>query len=194
MSADPPETPPPIQPVTVLEPVTSSSEVSPTPAPRAFVTWWLVKKWAWRNTAAFAWILFLYALFEGIQILVSSRAQEISLPWFPNVSPYHVALFAAFWILLICEFQLTQVLCFIVYLVTLPIWLPCLGFVHYCHHRTGTLKIKKSPFKATAVRISISALFIAVFFWWPLPCQFVAIVLAIVALPPGVFFFVKPSA
>ena len=157
---------------------------STTPA-RAFRAWWLLKKWAWRNTAAVLWLAFVYSSFRGLGAAFGADLPPILAMLPSETSGRTLTLALVAWLLFICELQLTQCVTFAVYTVSLPFWLPFLAGFHYFRNRFGSLSVKASPLKHRALRLAAAVLLSAIYLWWPLPNRQIAFILGIVAFGPG---------
>src|SRR5260370_39608501 len=67
--------------------------------------WWLIKKWAWRNTAGALWLLLVY---EAVARMSKSTGVEPIVSSLPRWAWVGVTL----WLLFLSEFQLTQLIVF----------------------------------------------------------------------------------
>jgi hypothetical protein len=155
-------------------------------APRGLLAWWVFRKWAWRNTAAGFWLILLFALGAAAYSLLSGH--PFTFPAWVTLHWPKLVAGVGIWILLICELQLTQLLGFVIYVISLPIWLPVLTATAYFKRR----KARSEPIK-TELKVSTSlrlwhvaglVLLMAVLLWWPLPSRLWAALFGTVALIP----------
>jgi hypothetical protein len=181
------------------EPVAASPEVLPAiqaapkpkaspPAPKPnwlLTIWWGLKKLAWRNTAAALWILL--GLVWARRLGLGGPTFEDFLALGLSAPPRAVGVGVALWLLIICELQLTQVILFAVYAVTLPLWLPIYGIRRYLKGRFAGSTRKSIPFKIRPLRLSIALVILATVFWWPLPNPRIALIVGVLALIPGLY-------
>jgi hypothetical protein len=150
----------------------------------ALTLWWAFKKLAWRNTAAGIWILvgvYWIARFGLVPQLGDLAGSAAGLP------SRAIGVAFVLWLLLICELQLTQVILFGGYLLTLPLWLPIHGFRRYRRGRAVGITTKSIPFKIRPLRLSLVLVLLAAVLWWPLPSPRVALVVGVIALLPGFY-------
>lgn len=188
-------TTPPLEPSVLPPPTESAAALPPSATPkipekvappaRTFRTWWLLKKWAWRNTAVLLWLALLYSSLRGLGAAFGASLPALSAVLPEEAGSRVLILVIVGWLLFICELQLTQLVTFAVYTAALPFWLPFLAGYHYFRNRVGSLAFKASPLKHTGLRIGTSALLAGIYLWWPLPNRQVALILGIVALLPG---------
>jgi hypothetical protein len=141
---------------------------------RGFVLWWALKKWLWRNTAAGLWILTLWRVAGS--------------PPFPKwLESQDAIALGVFFIFLITELQLTQLLWFVVYVMALPLWLPVFGLVQYVRRKMGRVPVGRSRLKIRLFRLCTVVILLSLFFWWPLPSPQVALGIGTLAFIPGFF-------
>jgi hypothetical protein len=182
MLANPPPSTPEVLPPAGLSPQASS--------PGRLVTllklWWLIKKWAWRNTAGALWLLLVY---EAVARLSKPNGVE---PFISSL-PHWVWVGVTLWLLFLCEFQLTQLISFCFYVLTLPLWLPCVAIGHYFRNQLALtpFSVGQAAFKTRLLRVCIVGLLGALYLWWPLPSPGVAILLGMLALIPGFYLLFR---
>jgi hypothetical protein len=120
-----------------------------------FVFWWTLRKWLWRNTAAALWILVLWRV--------------VGSPPFPRyLETQNAIALGVFFILLITELQLTQLIWFAFYFAALPLWLPAFGLIQYVRRRMKKVSFGRSRFKTPLFRFCTAVILLSLFFWWPL--------------------------
>lgn len=139
-----------------------------------FVFWWTLRKWLWRNTAAALWILVLWRV--------------VGSPPFPRyLETQNAIAFGVFFILLITELQLTQLIWFAFYVAALPLWLPAFGLIQYVRRRMKKVSFGRSRFKTPLFRFCTAVILLSLFFWWPLPSPQVALGIGTLAFIPGFY-------
>ena len=149
---------------------------------RLLVAWWLAKKWAWRNTAGAIWLVVLYA---AVTTLLGTPTRALSA----TVPASHLFLATCIWIAVISECQLTGLFCFFWYVLTMPLWLPILGAVHFYRHRRPPTPLGVARTRPRLIRFAALALCVLVYLWWPFPSRAVAIAMSLIALLPGYVLF-----
>lgn len=187
----------PLTPTEVISPVGTPAMPAPAPAaptpppstPRAFRTWWLFKKWAWRNSAALAWALFIYSALRGLGTSIGFALPALPIPPQTPGGQRFLTIAVALWLFVICELQLTQFFTFALYTVALPVWLPFLALYHYFRNRLGVFAVKASSVHFPVLRIAAALILAGIYLWWPLPSRQVAFSLGLIALVPGFALF-----